>query len=157
MLVVWAVKAGTRLALNEISPLRRDCLGTLFPHARVTGHNAELVDEPLAPASDPRAVLMNQPYSHWIERRTEARRSAWNRLAKGGRLVAIMPEWFDCPKFFASIRGPLSLQLNATVERAFVGSDGPAAPWQAHRKRLNFTGLHPASCRRRHNRPGSFA
>ena len=31
MLAVWAAKAGTRLALNEISPLRRECLGALFP------------------------------------------------------------------------------------------------------------------------------
>jgi hypothetical protein len=33
-------KAGARLALNEISPLRRDCLSALFPAARVTGHDA---------------------------------------------------------------------------------------------------------------------
>ena len=31
MLAVWAAKAGSRLALNEISPLRRDCLNAMFP------------------------------------------------------------------------------------------------------------------------------
>lgn len=126
MLVVWAAKAGSRLALNEISPLRRDCLNAVFPAARVTGHDAELIDELLDPAIIPSVVLMNPPYSHGIERghdsRTGARhlRSAWNRLASGGRLVAIMPEWFDCAKFLAGLKGPISLRINAAVERAFV-------------------------------------
>src|SRR3546814_13176857 len=90
MLAIWAAKADARLALNEISPLRRDCLNALFPAARVTGHNAELIDELLDPAIIPSVVLMNPPYSHGIERghdsRTGARhlRSAWNRLASGG-------------------------------------------------------------------------
>jgi len=126
MLAVWAAKAGARLVLNEISPLRRDCLTAVFPDARVTGHDAELIDELLDPAISPSVVLMNPPYSHGIERghdgRTGARhlRSAWNRLASGGRLVAIMPEWFDCAKFLAGLKGPISLRLIADVERAFV-------------------------------------
>ncbi|MCM0000742.1 MAG: strawberry notch family protein [Erythrobacter sp.] len=126
MLAVWAAKVGTRLVLNEISPLRRDCLTVAFPAARVTGHDAELIDELLDPAVVPSVVLMNPPYSHGIERghdgRTGARhlRSAWTRLAPGGRLVAIMPEWFDCGRFLAGLKGPISLRLNAAVERAFV-------------------------------------
>lgn len=126
MLAVWAAKAGSRLALNEISPLRRDCLNALFPAARVTGHDAELIDELLDPAISPSVVLMNPPYSHGIERGHDSRtgsrhlRSAWNRLASGGRLVAIMPEWFDCVRFLTGLNGPASLRLNAAVERAFV-------------------------------------
>ena len=126
MLAVWAARAGSRLALNEISPLRRDCLNALFPTARLAGHDAELIDELLDPAITPSVVLMNPPYSHGIERGHDSRtgsrhlRSAWNRLAPGGRLVAIMPEWFDCAKFLARLKGPVSLRLNAAVERAFV-------------------------------------
>jgi hypothetical protein len=126
MLAVWAAKAGSRLALNEISPLRRDCLNALFPAARVAGHDAELIDELLDPAITPSVVLMNPPYSHGFERGHDSRtgsrhlRSAWNRLARGGRLVAIMPEWFDCAKFLVDLKGPISLRLNAAVERAFV-------------------------------------
>ena len=126
MLAAWADKAGSRLALNEISPLRCDYLTALFPAARVTGHDAELIDELLDPAISPNVVLMNPPYSHGIERGHDSRtgsrhlRSAWNRLASGGRLVAIMPEWFDCAKFLAGLKGPVSLRLNAAVERAFV-------------------------------------
>ena len=126
MLALWAAKAGARLALNEISPLRRDCLGALFPKAHTAGHDAELIDELLDRAIAPSVVLMNPPYSHGVERghdsRTGARhlRSAWSRLAFGGRLVAIMPEWFDCPGFLAGVKGPVSLRLNAVIERAFI-------------------------------------
>ena len=126
MLAVWAAKAGSRPALNEISPLRRDCLNALFPAARVTGHDAELINELLDPDIIPSVVLMNPPYSHGIERGHDSRtgsrhlRSAWNRLASGGRLVAIMPEWFDCAKLLAGLKGPISLRLDAAVERAFV-------------------------------------
>jgi hypothetical protein len=126
MLAVWAAKAGARLCLNEISPLRRDCLSALFPAARVSGHDAELIDELLDPAIIPSVVLMNPPYSHGIERGHDSRtgsrhlRSTWNRLASGGRLVAIMPEWFDCAKLLTGLKGPISLRLNTTVERAFV-------------------------------------
>lgn len=126
MLGVWAAKAGGRLALNEISPLRRECLSLLFPDAAVTGCDGELIDELLAPDVGPRVVLMNPPYSHGIERghdgRTGARhlRSAWKRLLPGGRLVAVMPEWFDLPRFVAGIAGPVALRLNAAIERGFV-------------------------------------
>lgn len=126
MLGVWAAKAGGRLALNEISPLRRECLSLLFPDAAVTGCDGELIDELLAPDVGPSVVLMNPPYSHGIERghdgRTGARhlRSAWKRLLPGGRLVAVMPEWFDLPRFVAGIAGPVALRLNAAIERGFV-------------------------------------
>src|SRR3546814_16872897 len=41
MLSVWAAKAAARLALNEIPPLRRECLGALFPGAPVPGVDGE--------------------------------------------------------------------------------------------------------------------
>lgn len=69
---------------------------------------------------------LNPPYSHGLERghdgRTGARhlRSAWKRLLPGGRLVAVMPEWFDLPRFLCAISGPVALRLNAAIERAFV-------------------------------------
>jgi hypothetical protein len=126
MLAVWAAKSGARLALNEISPLRRECLGTLFPAARLTALDGELIDELLDPLVAPSVVLMNPPYSHGVERghdgRTGARhlRSAWKRLLPGGRLVAVMPDWFDLPRFLAGIAGPVALRLNAPIKRGFV-------------------------------------
>ena len=126
MLAHWGARSAVRLALNEISPLRRECLASLFPEAALTGHDGELIDELLEPALVPSLVLMNPPYSHGLERghdgQTGARhlRSAWKRLAAGGRLVAIMPEWFDTRRFLASLTGPVSLHLNAEIERGFV-------------------------------------
>jgi hypothetical protein len=126
MLAVWADKAGARLVLNEISALRRHCLESVFPAARVTNHDGELIDELLDPALRPSVVLMNPPYSHGLERghdgRTGARhlRSAWNRLAHGGRLVAIMPEWFDLARFMHSVGDPIARRLDVAIERAFV-------------------------------------
>ena len=68
MSAVWAAKAGARLVLNEISPLRRECLGYIFPDATISGHDGELIDDLLDPALLPSVVLMNPPYSHGIER-----------------------------------------------------------------------------------------
>src|SRR3546814_3653325 len=88
MLGVWAAKAAARLALNEISPLRRECLGAVFPDATVTGFDGELIDELLTPDVGPSVVLMNPPYSHGIERGHDSRtggrpfRSAWKRLLR---------------------------------------------------------------------------
>lgn len=125
MLALWAEKTGARLSLNEISPQRRECLEALFPGSSITGHDAELIDDLLAPQVLPSIVLMNPPYSHGIERghdgRTGARhvRSAWKRLAPQGRLVAIMPEWFDVRRFRSSLTEPATLRLNAAIEGAF--------------------------------------
>jgi hypothetical protein len=126
MLALWAAKSGARLALNEISPMRRECLAALFQHARLSGHDAELIDDLLDPVTSPSVVLMNPPYSHGVERghdgRTGARhlRSAWHRLADGGRLVAVMPEWFDCARYLTGLNGPAALRLNVAIERAFI-------------------------------------
>src|SRR3546814_10656703 len=73
VLGVWAAKAAARLALNEISPLRRECLGAVFPDATVTGFDGELIDELLTPDVGPSVVLMNPPYSHGIERGHDSR------------------------------------------------------------------------------------
>ena len=31
-----------------------------------------------------------------------------------------MPEWFDCARFLTGAKGPVSMRLNAAVERAFI-------------------------------------
>ena len=126
MLAVWGANAGARLVLNEVSPLRRDCLAALFPAAGVTGHDGELIDELLDPALAPSAILINPPYSHGLERGRDGQtgsrhlRSAWLRLAPHGRLVAVMPEWFDLANIRTTAPGPISVRLNVAIERAFA-------------------------------------
>ena len=126
MLAVWAHLAGAGMALNEVDPLRRDCLATLFPKALVSDHDAELIDELLDPRLVPDAVLMNPPYSFGLERGADGRtgsrhlRAAFRGLAPGGRLVAILPEWFDAGQFACKLAAPHALRLNLAIERAFV-------------------------------------
>ena len=126
MLAHWAAKADARLILNEISPLRRDCLACLFPQATVSGHDGELIDELLDPRQVPTAVLVNPPFSRGIERGHDGHtggrhlRSAWKRLAPGGRLAAVMPEWFDVRRSLGALREPFTVQLNVAVERGFA-------------------------------------
>ena len=125
MLALWAAKSGATLDLNEISASRRSCLATLFPQATVTGHDGELIDELLAPDCMPSSVLMNPPFSWSAERGHDGRtgerhlRSAFARLRPGGRLFAIMPEWFDLHRFMAKLRGPVTPMLNVTIEGGF--------------------------------------
>jgi len=90
LLAVWPAKSDTRLILNEISPLRRECLACLFPGVAVNGHDG---DELLDPLRVPGAVLVNPPYSHGLERSHDGHtgirhmRSAWN----GSRWAAGWP------------------------------------------------------------------
>ncbi len=126
MLAVWAAKVGSGLALNEISALRRECLSHLFPDAAITGHDGELIHELLPASVRSGVVLMNPPYSWSAERGRDGKtalrhlRSAWNRLAAGGRLTAIMPEWFDLPGFLNRTANPATLRLDLTIDRGFV-------------------------------------
>ncbi|WP_299309638.1 bifunctional class I SAM-dependent methyltransferase/DEAD/DEAH box helicase [uncultured Croceicoccus sp.] len=125
MLALWVAKSGATLDLNEISASRRACLAAFFPQATVTSHDGELIDELLSPDCSSSVVLMNPPFSWSAERghdgRTGARhlRSAFARLRPGGRLVAIMPEWFDLHRFVAKLRGPVVPLLNVTIDGGF--------------------------------------
>jgi hypothetical protein len=88
------------LHLNELDSKRREALQVLFPAATISGHDAALLSATLEAGYVPSLVLMNPPFS-----RSEGRggdqfaavrhlRSAISRLAPGGRVVAIMPDWF---------------------------------------------------------------
>jgi hypothetical protein len=96
LLAIFAELAKARLALNEITETRAGLLGRLFHDVAVTRHNAEQIHDRLDPAIRPSVVLMNPPFSaspHIGPRFAEAAirhvRSAFARLAEGGRLVAI--------------------------------------------------------------------
>ena len=87
---------GRDLHLNELEPQRRALLQQIFPHMGVSDHNGEYIDDLLPRGFLPSVVLMNPPFSTSpTMTRTSpsvAGRhvfSALNRLATGGRLVAI--------------------------------------------------------------------
>jgi predicted RNA methylase len=125
LLALWPHKAGARLALNELSEDRAACLAEIFPEANVTRHDGELIDQLLDAQLLPDTVLMNPPYSYSHERGRDTHsgarhlRSAFRRLRAGGRLVAIMPEWFDATQFIERSSEAAALNLNVCIEQAF--------------------------------------
>ena len=97
-MLAWpAARAGARLLLNEIDPVRRLCLAEAFPQALVTGHDGELIDDLFHPDLRPSVIIMNPPFAR-SEGRGEDRHAAdrhllaaARRLGAGGRIVALMP------------------------------------------------------------------
>jgi hypothetical protein len=96
LLAIFAEFAKARLALNEIADTRAGLLGRLFRGIEVGRHNAEQIHDRLDPAIRPSVVLMNPPFSaspdigaRFAEAAIRHVRSAFARLAEGGRLVAI--------------------------------------------------------------------
>jgi predicted RNA methylase len=96
LLAIFAELQRGRLALNEIADTRAGLLGRLFRAVDVTRHNAEQIHDRLDPAIRPSVVLMNPPFSaspsvsvRFAEAAVRHVRSAFARLAEGGRLVAI--------------------------------------------------------------------
>ncbi|WP_131196759.1 strawberry notch family protein [Lichenihabitans psoromatis] len=90
------------LALNELAPDRADLLDRLFPSQTVTRHDAAQIDDRLPAAVHPTVLLMNPPFS--VAAGVEGRvrdaafqhiRSAFARLADGGRLVAVIGSGLD--------------------------------------------------------------
>ncbi|HEX6440964.1 MAG TPA: strawberry notch family protein, partial [Stellaceae bacterium] len=95
LLAIFAELQKARLALNEIADTRAGLLGRLFRGLEVSRHNAEQIHDRLDPAIRPSAVLMNPPFSaspfvsgRFAEAAIRHLRSAFARLADGGRLVA---------------------------------------------------------------------
>ena len=87
---------GRDLHLNELEPQRRALLQQIFPQVSVSDHNGEYIDDLLARGFLPSVVLMNPPFSTSPTMTKTSPSvagrhvfSALNRLAGGGRLVAI--------------------------------------------------------------------
>ena len=96
LLAIFAELAKVPMALNEIADTRAGLLGRLFRGIEVSCHNAEQLHDRLDPMIRPSVVLMNPPFSaspdigaRFAEAAIRHVRSAFARLADGGRLVAI--------------------------------------------------------------------
>ncbi|PZU06520.1 strawberry notch-like NTP hydrolase domain-containing protein [Sphingomonas sp.] len=101
LLAAFARRTGARLVLNELDPARADMLQAAFPDIAVTRHDAELIDDLLAPGLRVSAVLINPPFSRSIGRHADPLaayrhlRSALLRLSAGGRCAAVLPDRTD--------------------------------------------------------------
>ena len=99
-LLVAQLPAVAALHLNEIDPARRARLAATFRAASITGHDGAAIVSTMATAPRPSLILMNPPFSRSVGRGADALaavrhlRAALRRLRPGGRVVAIMPDWF---------------------------------------------------------------
>jgi len=137
LLAVFAERAAG-LALNELEPKRRALLTELFPGASLTGHNGEYIDDLLPDGLAPSVVLMNPPFSasptmSKTDPAVAGRHvfSALNRLAPGGRLVAVTganfapdgPRWRDA---FARLQAIGRVVFSASLAGRFFAKHGTA-------------------------------
>jgi hypothetical protein len=133
LLAIFAELQRARLALNEIADTRAGLLGRLFRGPGVTRHNAEQIHDRLDPAIRPSVVLMNPPFSaspfvstRFAEAAVRHLRSAFGRLAEGGRLVAITghnlsPDNSDCRDAFIELQQKGRVVFTAAIAgRAYV-------------------------------------
>jgi hypothetical protein len=99
-LLVAQAPACKELQLNEIDPKRRERLTSIFPHGQITGHDGADLVSLHAGLARPSVVLMNPPFSRSIGRGADDLaalrhlQAAIRRVRGGGRVVAIMPDWF---------------------------------------------------------------
>jgi predicted RNA methylase len=99
-LLVAQAPTAAALQLNELDPKRRARLASIFPAATITGHDAAALVSLHAGLPRPTVVLMNPPFARSLGRGADdlaAMRhlqAAIRRAVPGGRVVAIMPDWF---------------------------------------------------------------
>lgn len=88
------------LWLNELDAARRARLKLAFPDCPVSCHDGAVINSAMADMPQPSVILMNPPFSRSLGRGADPfaavrhLQAALRRLAPGGRLVAIMPDWF---------------------------------------------------------------
>ena len=150
LLAIFAEIAGGALMLNELAETRTSLLSSLFPDIAVTRFDGAQIDDHLDPALVPTVVLINPPFSAMANvsgRMADAAyrhiKSALERLADGGRLVAITganfapeaPAWRDAfvglqrgrVVFSAAIDGAVYARHGTTIEtRLTVIDKAPA-------------------------------
>ena len=118
------------LQLNELANDRRRRLHVAFPGATITGDDGAMLGSTLARAPRPSLILMNPPFSRSFGLGDDALacarhlRAALGRLQRGGRVVAIMPDWFKpsakLRDAFESILAGTSVRLCVALSGAFT-------------------------------------
>ena len=140
LLAILAQTAGASLILNELAETRAELLASLFPANVVTQFDAAQIDDHLDPSVVPSVVLMNPPFSamaHVVGRVQDAGfrhiASALNRLAPGGRLIAIaganvgpeLPDWRDA---FVALQARGRVVFSAAIAGSVYQKHGTTFP-----------------------------
>jgi len=118
------------LQLNEYARVRRARLIHAFPDAVVTGHDGAAINSTLADAPRPSLILMNPPFSRSVGLGADAHaavrhlQAALRRLQAGGRLVAIMPDWFGpnarMRDLFETTLRDVSVRTSVRLEKCYL-------------------------------------
>lgn len=129
-LLVAHCRGYAALQLNEYAPVRRARLGHLFPDAVVTGHDGATINSTLAQAPRPSLILINPPFSRSVGLGADAHaavrhlQAALRRLKTGGRLVAIMPDWFGpnarMRDLFETTLRDVSVRTSVRLEKCYL-------------------------------------
>ncbi|MBS0232167.1 MAG: strawberry notch family protein [Proteobacteria bacterium] len=129
LLAVFARARKADLMLNELADTRAAALSGIFPDVPVTRHNAEFINDLLTSGS-PSVVIMNPPFSaspHVKGRLAgiDVRhvRSAFARLAPGGRLVCITSAQFDP---WETLKGQGTVLMSVALSGDFFKPHGTA-------------------------------
>lgn len=133
LLAAHALRAGCQVHLNELGAARAGLLKAIWPHAHVTRHDAAKINTLLDPTFIPDLIIMNPPFSKSAGRddhhaATRHLQSALRRLRRGGRLVAILPDWFYPSAEFAPVLRDLltgsTLKLSLRLDRGGYAKHG---------------------------------
>lgn len=129
-LLVAQCGAHAALQLNEYAPERRARLVHAFPGAQVTGHDGATIDSTLADTVRPTLILMNPPFSRSLGLGADTHaairhlQAALRRLSPGGRIVAIMPDWFGpnarMRDLFASSLREAHVRTSVRLEKCYL-------------------------------------
>jgi hypothetical protein len=118
------------LQLNELDPTRRSRLAALFPEALITGYDGAAIGSLMVRQERPSIILMNPPFSRSLGRGADDLaavrhlQAALRHLAPGGRLVAIMPDWFGpnarMRDHFETVLREASVRTSLRLEKCYT-------------------------------------
>lgn len=121
MLAVFAAMNCFDLALNEIDTQRAAILDRIFSEAEISSHNGEQINDRLDPKIKPSVVLINPPFSSYLNRTAKSSKAAFEHLTSAlrrlqpyGRLVCISQESLRSNNPVWTRRF-IELQENATI------------------------------------------
>lgn len=100
LLAAPALRIGAKVHLNELNEHRYELLESAFKDVALTRFDGSKIDTLLASMVRPSVIVMNPPFARDLGRGEDPYaairhlRSAIRLLRPGGRLVAVMPDWF---------------------------------------------------------------
>lgn len=129
-LLVAQLPAVAALQLNELNGARRARLADTFPAATITGHDGAAIASTLGAKTRPSLILMNPPFSRSLGRGADHLAAvrhlaaAITHLRAGGRIVAIMPDWFSrsakMRDIFENTLKPVTVRNSIRLEQAYT-------------------------------------